>query len=46
MIYLVYTECPILKVAPKDFFSKAFSEKMFQTKVIWVEEEHKRISLI
>jgi len=36
----------ILKVTPKYFFSEAFSEKMFQTKVVWVEEGHKRISLI
>jgi len=28
-----YTGCPILKVAPKYFF-EAFSEKMFQTKVV------------
>jgi len=33
-----YTGCPILKVASKYFFSEAFSEKMFQTKVVWVEE--------
>jgi len=31
---LAYKECAILKVAPKYFFSKAFSEKMFQTKVV------------
>jgi len=29
----------ILKVAPKYFFSKAFSGKMFRTKVVWVEGE-------
>jgi len=41
-----HTRCPILKVAPKYFFSETFSEKMFQTKVVWVEGGHKRISLI
>jgi len=35
-------QCPILKVAPKYFFSEAFSEKMFQTKVVWVEGGHKK----
>jgi len=39
----IYTECPILKVAPKYFFSETFSEKMFQTKVVWVEGGHKRV---
>jgi len=29
-----YTGYLILKVAPKYFFSEAFSEKMFQTKVV------------
>jgi len=29
-----YTKCIILKVASKYFFSEAFSEKMFQTKVV------------
>jgi len=41
-----YTRCPILKVAPKYFFSEAFSEKMFQTKIVWIEGRHKRVPLI
>jgi len=41
-----HTGCPILKVAPEYFFNKAFSEKMFQTKVVWIKGEHKRVSLI
>jgi len=41
----VCTGCPILKVAPKYFFSEAFLEKMFQTKVVWVEGGHKRVLL-
>jgi len=45
-IFKIYTGCSILKVAPKYFFSEAFSEKMFQTKVVWVEGGHKKISLI
>jgi len=42
----IYTGSPILKVALKYFFDKAFSEKMFQTKVVWVEGRHKRVPLI
>jgi len=42
-----YTGCPILKIVPKYFFSEAFSEKMFQTKVVWIKGRHlKRVSLI
>jgi len=33
----------ISKVAPKYFFREGFSEKMFQTKVVWVEGEYKRV---
>jgi len=35
---------PILKIAPKYFFSEVFSKKIFQTKVI--EGGHKRVLLI
>jgi len=42
----IYAEYPILKVAPKYFFSEAFSEKMFQTKVVWVEGGCKKVPLI
>jgi len=41
----LYTGFPILKVAPKYFFSEAFSEKIFQVKVVWVKGEHKKVSL-
>jgi len=42
----IYTGCPILKIAPKYFFSKAFSEKMFQTKIVWIERGYKKVPLI
>jgi len=45
-IFISSNFCPILKVAPKYLFSEAFSEKMFQIKVAWVEGGHKRVSLI
>jgi len=38
-----YTDYFILKVAQKYFFTKTFSEKMFQTKIVWVEGGHKRV---
>jgi len=41
--HLFNTGCPILKVAPEYFFSEAFSEKMFRTKVVWVEKGYKRV---
>jgi len=34
---IIYTGCPILKVAPKYFFSEAFSEKMFRQKLFGSE---------
>jgi len=43
---LTYTGCLILKILSKYFFSEAFSEKMFQTKVVWVEGRHKSTDLI
>jgi len=42
---VIYIGCLILKVAPKYFFSEAFSEKMFQTKVVWVKGGGKMVPL-
>jgi len=40
-----HTGCSILKIAPKYFFSEAFPEKMFQTKIVWIEGGHTRVPL-
>jgi len=44
-IYL-YTGCPILNNALRFFKNYGRYKKMFQTKVVWLREGHKKVSLI
>jgi len=42
----IYTGCPILNNALRFLKNYGRYEKMFQTKVVWFEEGHKKVPLI